>query len=911
MSIHIEGVRFKLNRYGSIMPRKTKKQTKKSKLKQRINGLTASQIKELIKKLQRRRAPRQRAVRYNDGSTRSELVALRNQISNLQNYQIQDFRRQLEEIKKRLSEQKSKPPPVKPTKPTQSTALVPAKPIVVPPAKTPASDTIEFEYKGIPTTVPKADIEVFIDKTREQTRNLEELKMTDKERRIEPLEKELIRLKSHRMNPPEVGRSLEDKKTIKIHYLPHKRNDRNEVRILKNELKTDREKELAKLYSKASNHLSVFRNYVKRHFYDEWMKHLEDEFGWSERIAELEDQIAEIRGSGSMPAGDHAISNHEIDGAMSDHPEFQGCYMSDEKFPFKPGRYCFIVNTDKKGGPGIHWCAVNIDYRDGKFPSLEYYDPFGQPCPDDIFEGLSKLPGEYRFKENLVKNQSVTSQNCGRHCLKFLQDRLNGDSFKEATGFVQQDNSREREKMFKTLVGRGYYPDTVEEALGGCIDDANGGFFWRRSGPKYKMPRNVKDAIKKYGNWRFHYVGSRFARKPIQDAILKLGNSASLGALKSKMNELGYDNIYHLYSYLKFVNPEPNGGFVWLKVEKNEKAMVQQVSDQEVIKDEHNDLVDHMFIQPVKRNFEQKTLKQLFEDAEKRVGAERLWRYDISSNNCQRFILDFIPEVYLSDSNRIGSSKTEKWIRQDVDALFQALPAGSATFFRGVTDLYRTATGNGRDEWETNYHKKIVVVEPKNVPIHKWESYIRNEWSPKLKRFKEFAKRNHGFFWLGDSQTHILFSKPGHVQTHGVYKNEPKISNEALAVLGLFKERSLALENNWTILPIPKEKWTDKMVNFVSGNKFKFLEGFDKVMGLMGVPVKITPFMRLMDDLTANRNITNSLKNFAVDLAKTALSAKVMPKIEEMITKAGISPEDAKLIMKAVGKAQDIAGLAD
>lgn len=909
MSIHIEGVRFKLNRYGSIMPRKTKKQTKKSKLKQRINGLTATQIKELIKKFQRRRAPRQRVVRYNDGSTRSELVALRNQIGNLQNYQIQDFRRQLEEIKKRLSEQKSKPPKSEPVrKPTQSTALVPAKPVVIPPAKTSpsgqANDVIEIEYQGTPLIIPKADIEVFIDKTREQVRNLQELKMTDKERRIEPLEKELIKLKGYRMNPPKVGRSMKDKKAIKQYYLPYEENESKHIIVLDDKLKTDQEEELAEISKGNKYRLASVQNYVKQNFRDEWLKHLEEEFGWSERIAELEDQIAEIRGSGKMPAGDHAISNHEIDNAMSDHPEFQGCYMSDEKFPFKPGRYCFIVNTDKKGGPGIHWVAVNVNYRDGKFPALEYYDPFGQPCPDDIFEGLSKLPGEYRFKENLVKNQSVTSQNCGRHCLKFLQDRLSGASFKEATGFVQQDNSREREKMFKTLVGSGYYPDTVEEALGGCADDVDGGFFWRRRRGGYSMPKNVKQAIKKYGNWRFHYVGSRFARKPIQDAILKLGNSASLGALKSKMNELGYDNIYHLYSYLKFVNPEANGGYVWLHIEKNEKVMVQQVSDQEVIKDKKNDLVDHMFIQPVKRNFEQKTLKELFDDAEKRVGAERLWRYDISSNNCQRFILDFIPEVYVTP-------KTEKWIRQDVDALFQALPTGSATFFRGVTDLYRGITGNGRDEWETDYHKKIIVIEPKNVPIHKWESYIRNEWSPKLKRFKEFAKRNHGFFWLGDSQTHILFSKPGHIQTRGVYKDEPKISNEALAVLGLFKERSLALENNWTILPIPKEKWTDRLFDFVSHNKFKFLEGFDKIMGLAGVPVKITPFMHLMDDLTANRNIRNSLKNFAVDLAKTALSAKVMPKIEEMITKAGVSPEDAKLIMKAVGKAQDVAGLAD
>jgi len=113
----------------------------------------------------------------------------------------------------------------------------------------------------------------------------------------------------------------------------------------------------------------------------------------------------------------------------------------------------FIINTDTSNGSGIHWRAIFID-NDLDRPSIEYFDPLGDPPEitliDDIKKIVNKLDNEkyFLFKENMIKRQADDTDTCGHFSLKFLEDRYNGVSWSDATGFkkcIQQQVEGERD----------------------------------------------------------------------------------------------------------------------------------------------------------------------------------------------------------------------------------------------------------------------------------------------------------------------------------------------------------------------------------------------------------------------------------------------------------------------------------
>lgn len=96
--------------------------------------------------------------------------------------------------------------------------------------------------------------------------------------------------------------------------------------------------------------------------------------------------------------------------------------------------------TGKDGYPPGHWTCIFIDNRDD-YPSAEWYDPLAG-APDKSILTIMKRICEvmnkekmFLYKQNMVKNQSDTSANCGYFCLKFIDDRVNGVPYSKATGF--------------------------------------------------------------------------------------------------------------------------------------------------------------------------------------------------------------------------------------------------------------------------------------------------------------------------------------------------------------------------------------------------------------------------------------------------------------------------------------------
>lgn len=145
------------------------------------------------------------------------------------------------------------------------------------------------------------------------------------------------------------------------------------------------------------------------------------------------------------------IFSNEIDYIMEEYPKFLGAVPKDKilDLDLQPG-IGFIMNLDDSSKEGSHWVGIYID-NDGS--SLMYYDPFGDDPPDSFMKDLEEIahrvsPTNYlKLKINRVKNQSVSSDNCGWLAMIFLKKMFNNKSFKDATGYKQQDNSKEFEKQ--------------------------------------------------------------------------------------------------------------------------------------------------------------------------------------------------------------------------------------------------------------------------------------------------------------------------------------------------------------------------------------------------------------------------------------------------------------------------------
>jgi hypothetical protein len=96
------------------------------------------------------------------------------------------------------------------------------------------------------------------------------------------------------------------------------------------------------------------------------------------------------------------------------------------------------MNTDPSYKEGQHWVAVFYDARPSGSLSVEYYNSFADPIPEDVLKDIKLLveklkPSTYlKFKENKVKQQAESSTNCGYFAMRFIIDRFRGKSFAEA-----------------------------------------------------------------------------------------------------------------------------------------------------------------------------------------------------------------------------------------------------------------------------------------------------------------------------------------------------------------------------------------------------------------------------------------------------------------------------------------------
>lgn len=120
-------------------------------------------------------------------------------------------------------------------------------------------------------------------------------------------------------------------------------------------------------------------------------------------------------------------------------------------------KFGFIINTDPIPQPqnsNGHWISVFINNTDD-YQSIEFFDPLVSTPTKELIAKLKQItkkinPEQYfLFKINRLKTQPDESDNCGYHCILFLEKRFHNVPWSEATYYNDYINKTKPEHSSK------------------------------------------------------------------------------------------------------------------------------------------------------------------------------------------------------------------------------------------------------------------------------------------------------------------------------------------------------------------------------------------------------------------------------------------------------------------------------
>ena len=176
---------------------------------------------------------------------------------------------------------------------------------------------------------------------------------------------------------------------------------------------------------------------------------------------------------------------------------------------------------------------------------------------------------------------------------------------------------------------------------------------------KTALPPQVAEKLNRYGDMNISDV--KVCRVPIQGAINKLFNFLTGGKWDSIKQQVGYDNLFHLFMTFKIGNTE-------MILEKNQLVRLSEYPPSN-----RGECINI--------NLPTITLNTLIKNTIARMGIENFNRYDPFNNNCQNFIMNVL------DANGTMNPEIHNFILQPVDALVKKLPGFVATIAKGLTDI--------------------------------------------------------------------------------------------------------------------------------------------------------------------------------------------------------------------------------
>lgn len=365
-------------------------------------------------------------------------------------------------------------------------------------------------------------------------------------------------------------------------------------------------------------------------------------------------EMLERTGSGASSQKGKGMTNLEIDKIMKVYPEFLGTIshdqMQSEVLPqVKPkSRGCFIINTDPADEPGEHWQCCFFDARPGGDSEIDFFDSYGDEPSDSIMKGVKGVADKLdaktylKFKENMIRYQG-DSDNCGAFCIKFLIDRLNGKSFKHASGYNDSVKGEKEIERFKEQQGFGYVSSGLQDGEGfiGNI---------RRFLGLTGASKSVKSFLKSFGDDTIKAI--KVYRDPINSAISNTLNVLTLGEVKKKIKKKGYDSLYHLYAVMQ-LQDSTRGSISYWRVEKTPRIEVKRYTSFPTGRDS------------VEVPRVGGTVIEAWKRAESKQGSRDFYSYNHQDNNCQVFIKTLL------QSNGWWNDSLEKFVMQDAQELME------------------------------------------------------------------------------------------------------------------------------------------------------------------------------------------------------------------------------------------------
>jgi hypothetical protein len=179
-------------------------------------------------------------------------------------------------------------------------------------------------------------------------------------------------------------------------------------------------------------------------------------------------------------------------------------------------------------------------------------------------------------------------------------------------------------------------------------------------------PNQLKGTSEKTFN---KYKGSAISkisvrREPVNSKVTSVINALTGGKLNSAVSDLSYDKLFHLYLVLTI-----DGKLVL--VEKNERINITDNFD----KNSNYESVD---VGSVPDGL---TFDKFLNTGREKMGDHDFFQYNAKTNNCQDFLIGLL------SANGLLDEDTKKFIKQDMDALFERLPSWSSAAAQALTDL--------------------------------------------------------------------------------------------------------------------------------------------------------------------------------------------------------------------------------
>jgi hypothetical protein len=198
-----------------------------------------------------------------------------------------------------------------------------------------------------------------------------------------------------------------------------------------------------------------------------------------------------------------------------------------------------------------------------------------------------------------------------------------------------------------------------------------------------QRPKAINDYLKLNGNKKLRRI--IVSRKPVSAKIQYVANLVTLGGWTENMKKLNYDDVYHLFMLV-----ELDDGTLF-KLEKNSRVDITL----------HDNKLGDTMINIDNIN---KTLNDMFNNAEKEYGLERIYRYDPFKTNCQVLLVDLISAI-----NKI-TPQLREYIMQTASALIESdILKYIAKMATDSTALIRHTIEGGRKK------KKLKRVKHKRI----------------------------------------------------------------------------------------------------------------------------------------------------------------------------------------------------